>query len=287
TTSVISNLTPGVYNVTVHDNAGCLQTASVTVGIANPTVLTFTTVQTCGNNLVLNAASGTSYQWYDTTNAIIAGANAQTYSVSNAANGQHYIVAYNDNSSGCKDSVQINISKYNLNFSFAPSAPCNGGNNGSISLSPSGTYTFSSYNWNLSGTTSAAETSTVTPISVPNLSAGTYSVAVFPSGNPSCVYSYTVQLVQGAMPAPVLDTIKVCNQDTIKLNPPVAAGSTNNWYTPPPSASTFLGTSAANVAYPIIPPQHSSATYIDTVKSSAGCVSVYKISVKIQSFQKT
>src|SRR6185437_334994 len=67
----------------------------------------------------------------------------------------------------------------------------------------------------------------------------------------------------------------------------VAAGSTNNWYTPPPSASTFLGTSAANVAYPIIPPQHSSATYIDTVKSSAGCVSVYKISVKIQSFQKT
>lgn len=284
TTTVVNSLTPGTYSVAVHDNAGCFQTVSVTVGITNPTVLTFTNVQTCGSNLVLNASAGSTYQWYDTSNVIISGAIAQTYNASNVSNGQHYIVSFKDNTTGCKDSLQFNISKYNLNFSFLPSPPCNGGNNGSISLTPSGTYTFSSYDWNLSGTVSNSGTSTVTPISVPNLGAGTYSVSVNPTGNPSCSYSYTIQLVQGAMPAPILDTVKVCNQDTIKLNPPVAAGSTNNWYLASPFGP--LGTSLANVAYPIYPIQHTGTSYIDTVKSAAGCVSVYKVSVKIQSFQK-
>ncbi|HKC66646.1 MAG TPA: gliding motility-associated C-terminal domain-containing protein, partial [Bacteroidia bacterium] len=244
-----------------------------------------TTQQTCGSNVVLNSASGSAYQWYDTSNVIIAGATAQTYSVSSATNGQHYIVAYSDNTTGCRDSVEIDISKYNLNFSYLSSNPCNGGTNGSINVTPSGTYTFSSYNWDLSGALTASGTSTTTPISVPNLGGGTYTVDVYPTGNPSCLFTYTVQLTPGNIPPPVLDTVKACNLDTVNLNPPVPAGYTNNWYTATPFGA--LGTSAANVAYPIYPMQQAGASYIDTIKSPAGCVSVYKVSLKIQSFQKT
>jgi len=286
TTNVAGNLVSGTYNVVVHDNAGCLQTASVNVAALNQTTVQFSTMQVCGNNTVLNASTGTAYQWYDTSNVLISGANAQTYSVTHVANGQHYIVSYKDNTTGCRDSMQINITKYNLVFSSFASPLCNGGNNGSITLSPSGTYTFSSYSWNLLGAATASGTSTTTPISVPsaaNLGAGTYSVSVFTTGNPSCIYTQTVQLTQNAIPSPIYDTLKACNLDTVKLNPSLPSGYTNNWYKATPFS--FLGSTAANVAFPVPPPQHSNATYIDTVKSATGCISIYKTSVKIQSFQ--
>ncbi len=284
TTNIAGNLTPGNYTVAVHDNSNCTQIATVNIGITFPTVLTFTTMQACGNNIVLNAATGNNYQWYDTSNVLIPGANGQTYATSNIANGQHYIVSYKDNTTGCKDSLQVNISKYNLNFSSNSSPACHSGNNGSISLSPSGTYTFSSYDYNLGGTSTAMGTSTVAPISIPNLGAGTYTVSVYPTGNPSCAYTFTVPITQGLIPPVSKDTLKVCNKDTVQLNPPVAPGSTNNWYT---SSLNFLGSSPANVSFPILPVQHANTSFIDTVKSSVGCISVYRINLKIKSFQNT
>ncbi len=286
TTTSVANLTPGTYTVGVHDNAGCSQVTTVNVGITSPTTLSFTTTSVCGNNALLTASLGSAYQWYDTLNNIIPGATAQTYTASNVLNGQHYIVSYKDNTTGCKDSTEITISKYNLNFSLFPSPTCHGGNNGSISLSPSGTYTFSSYNWSIVGTaTNTAGTSTTTPISVSNLSAGIYSVAISPTGNASCLYTYTAQVLSNVIPAPTVTTYSVCNLDTLKLNPPIASGYTNNWYL---STSTVtIGSSAANVSFTVSPPQHSGTTYVDSVKSPAGCVSVYKVSLVLQSFQFT
>lgn len=285
TTSTINNLLPGTYSVTVHDNAGCSQTTSAFIGITNPTTLTFTTTSVCGNNAVLNANMGISYQWYDTLNNVITGATVQTYTANNVINNQHYIVSYNDNTTGCRDSLEITISKVPLTFLYSSSPACHGGNNGSINLNPTGTYTASSYNWILTGASSTTGTATTAPISIPNLGAGNYTVAVNPTGNPSCVYTYSVQILQNVIPPPTLDTIKACNLDTLQLNPPVAAGSINNWYKSPPSVANFLGSSAANVSYAISPPQNTGITYVDSIKSSAGCVSVYKETVKIQSFQ--
>ena len=286
TTNGINNLTPGIYTVTVEDNASCSQITTVNVGVGTPTTLQFSTMQVCGNNSILTSSSGSSYQWYDTSNVIIVGATAQTHSVTNLANGQHYIVSYKDNTTGCTDSLQINISKYNLNFTEGSGPACHGGNSGSISLSPSGTYTFSSYDWSISGASSAAGTSTATPIAIPNLPAGNYTVAVNPTGNPSCLYTYSISV--SPLPLQILtpDTQKVCNLDTISLNPPVAAGSTNNWYT---STLSPLGTSLANAPFSVLPNpvQVNNTTFIDTIISSAGCRSALKINIKIKSFQKT
>jgi gliding motility-associated-like protein len=284
TATVAGGLLPGTYTVSVHDNSGCSQMASVNVGITNPTTIQLSNTQVCGNNIVLNASSGSAYQWYDTLNVMIPGATGQTYSASNVLNGQHYIVSYKDNTTGCRDSVQINISKYNLNFNTLPSPACHGGNNGGINISPSGTYTFSSYNWNLGGTSTASGTSTVTPIAIANLGAGIYTVSVYPTGNPSCLYTYTVPVTQGNIPPVTYDTIKACNLDTLQLNPPVTPGSTNNWYT---SALAPIGTSPANISEPILPVQLANTSYIDTIRSAAGCISVYKVSIKIKSFQNT
>ena len=285
TTSMLNNLLPGTYSVTVLDNAGCSQTTAATVGITNPTVLTFTTTSVCGNNAVLNANTGSSYQWYDTLSTIITGATAQTYTANNVLNNQHYIVSYKDNTTGCRDSVEITISKTPLTFNYNVSPACHGGNNGSIDLNPSGTFTATSYNWVLTGASSAAGTATTTPISISGLGAGNYTVAVNPTGNPSCSYTYSMQIVQNVIPSPSLDTVKVCNLDTLRLNPPVSAGSTNNWYKSPPSLANFIGSSAANIAYPIPPPQNSGITYVDSIKSAAGCLSVYKETTVIESFQ--
>ncbi len=248
TTTTVANLTPGTYTIGVHDNAGCSQVTTVNVGIASPTTLSFTTTSVCGNNALLMASSGYSYQWYDTLNNIIPGATAQTYTASNVLNGQHYIVSYKDNITGCKDSTEITISKYNLSFLTNASPTCHGGNNGSISLNPTGTYTFSSYSWDIAETaTNIAGTSTTTPISVSNLAAGIYTVAISPTGNASCLYTYTLQVLANVLPPPTLTTYSVCNQDTLHFNPPVAAGSTNNWYL---STSTVtIGSSAANVSF--------------------------------------
>ena len=286
TTTTVANLVPGTYSITVHDNAGCSQSTSVNVGITTPTSIQFSVQPVCGNNTVLMASSGSAYQWYDTLNNIITGATTQTYTASNVLNGQHYIVSYKDNTTGCRDSVQISISEFNLNFSYNASPTCHGGDNGSISLNPSGTYTFSSYNYNLTGPTTAAGTTTITPISVSNLGAGIYTVAVSPTGSATCLYTYTVQVLSNVIPPPSVNSSTVCNLDTLQLNPPVTTGSTNNWYTST-SPITYLGSSVANVAYSIFPPQISGTSYTDSIKSAAGCVSVYKVSVLLESFQKT
>lgn len=285
-TATATNLTPGVYQVTVTDNSGCVQTTSVNVGVANPTVLQVTNTQVCGTQGTLTAPTGSNYQWYDPSNVAIGGATSQTYNASGISGGQYYTVTFTNNSTGCKDSVRINITQFNINFNPVVSSPCNGGNNGSLTFNPASGNTFTSFDWAVSGGTTGGATAVAPPINITNLGGGTYTVVIGVSGNPSCAYTYSTTLVPGQIPAAIIDTIRACNGDTVNLNPNIP-NSTYNWYT----GSTFLGSSSSTSPLTLYPLPYTGlnvnsngATYYDTIQSSAGCKSVYKAVIKTMSF---
>jgi len=282
-----TNLPPGNYQVTVTDNSGCTGTTNVSVGVANPTILQVTSTQICGSVGTLGAPTGTNYQWYDPSNVIISGANSQTYNASGITGGQYYTVTFNNTTNGCKDSVRINITQFNIGFNPVVSPPCNGGNNGSLTFNPASGNTFASFDWNLSGAGSGSGTAVAPPISMTGLGAGTYSVVIAVNGNPGCAYTYTTTLVAGQIPAPIIDTVRACNGDTVNLNPNVP-GSTYTWYN---AGGTFLGSSSSSTPLTLYPLPYSGlnvnsdgATYYDTIQSSAGCKSVYKAVIKTMSF---
>jgi gliding motility-associated-like protein len=281
TTTVINNLLPGTYSVSVKDNSGCLQTAAVHVVAVNPTTLQFSTMQVCGNHAVLSAPAGTSYQWYDTSNVIISGANTSTYSATAVNDGQSYIVSYIDNTTHCKDSLEIDILEYSVTYNVVTSPACNGASIGALDISATGTHTFSAYDWILTGVSTQGATSVPSPITISNLAAGNYSITITQAGNPSCRSTYTAN-ISSTTQAPITNTITACNLDTLRLNPSIIAGSTNHWYL----SSQFLDSTAANISYTVAPHplQVNGTLYTDTIKSSLGCISTIKMYIEIQSF---
>jgi len=281
-----TGLTPGIWQATVTDNSGCVNTVTVNVGVSNPTTLQLSSTQVCGSVGTLTSPAGTNYQWYDPSNVIIAGANSQSYNASGITGGQYYTVTYTNNSTGCKDSVRINITQFNISFNPIVSSPCNGGNNGSLTFNPASGNTFTSFDWVLSGTSSDGGVAVSPPILMDSLAGGTYNVVISVNGNPGCAFTYSATLVPGQIPPAVIDTIRACNGDTVNLNPNVA-GSTYNWYT----GTTFLGSSTSGVPLTLYPLPYTGlnvntngAEYYDTIQSAAGCKSVYKAVIKTMSF---
>ena len=282
------NLGTGTYNVLVTDQNGCIATSSVAIGAANNNGFQTSSIQLCGTQTVLVAPTGSNYQWYSPLNASIAGATSANYSATGISNGQHYAVAYLDNSTGCRDSMEIQISTWNLTFSQFTSAPCNGGSNGSISFTPTGQNTFTTFSVQTVNTTTINTTSveTVPNLDVNNIPAGTYTVTLNSTSNVGCSYTYTFTLLNNQLPVPVIDTVKGCNLDTIKLNS-LVPNSTNNWYT---SNLSSLGTFTTSplLLYPVpysgLNINQNGALYIDTIYSAAGCRSIYKAFVRQSSF---
>ncbi len=283
-TATANNLPPGNYQVTVQDANGCQQTTNVTVGVSNPTILQITSTQICGNQGTLTSPTGTNYQWYDPSNVIIPGATSQTYNATGISGGQYYTVTFTNGGTGCKDSVRINITQFNISFIPSQSNPCNGGNNGSLTFNPASGNTFTSFDWTMTGASAGSNTAVPAPISMTGLPGGTYSVIISVAGNPSCAYGYTTTLTPGSIPPPTVDTVKVCNGDTVNLNPNVA-NSTYAWYT---TSGVSLGSANPLTLYP--PPfgglniNTNGAAYIDTIQSASGCKSVYKAVIKHASF---
>ncbi|MBS4064108.1 MAG: T9SS type A sorting domain-containing protein [Chitinophagaceae bacterium] len=169
TTDEISNLTAGVYNVTVTDANGCTTTAYYEV--TQPTLLTASinnSSTACSNIATVTANGGTpgySYLWSNgSTSATISGVPAGTYSVT-----------FTD-ANGCTATASINLT---VAEAFNPSASvtnitCFGANNGVITVTnANGTapFMFSKDG----GVTFVPGT---LPFSFTDLSSGTYNIAV-------------------------------------------------------------------------------------------------------------
>jgi gliding motility-associated-like protein len=180
-----NGLTAGVYTVTITDSHGCTATASVT--ITQPALLT-TAISSSTNVSCFGGSNGSatvtptggtapySYLWSN---------SAITQTINNLVAGT-YTVTVTDNH-GCTSSVSVTITEPTLLTSSITSSnnvSCNGGNNGSATVTAVGGTPAYTYLWS-----NAAITATIN-----NLTAGTYTVTV--TDNHGCTSTSSVIITQ-------------------------------------------------------------------------------------------
>lgn len=190
TNATNTNLTAGLYSVTVTDANNCSVTAGNTLN--EPAVLTIgqtTTQPLCnGDNsgsIQLSIQGGTpAYTFSWNTGATTAGLSNLT--------GGNYSVTVND-ANGCLASQAISLSNPPALTPMATVADvaCSGGSNGSISLTVTGGTPTYTYSWSTGAT--AAQLS--------QLTIGTYSVTVYDANNCSASFSTTI-----SQPSPIAFT---------------------------------------------------------------------------------
>jgi hypothetical protein len=186
TTDSVSGLSEGIYIVTVTDSKGCMLSETVTINA--PSQLTASTTQTdvlCfgGNtgSATVTAAGGTAgytYDWQPSggTGATATGLSAGTYTVT--VTDLH----------GCQATASVTISQpaAALAATFTTvDATCNGGNNGSATVTVTGGTATYTYDWQPSGGTGATES---------GLTAGTYSVNITDANG--CTLTETVSIAE-------------------------------------------------------------------------------------------
>ena len=168
--SAASSLTAGVYTVTVADATGCQNVLNVT--ITEPPAITIqssTVSATCGSSngsASITAAGGTgalSYSW--------TGYPAATgTTLSNIGSGNYQVTV--TDATGCTASQNINVVSLggaNAMLQASSNVSCNGGNNGSATISATGGTLPLTYSWSPSGGNGT---------SASGLTAGTYIVTV-------------------------------------------------------------------------------------------------------------
>ncbi|HSY75245.1 MAG TPA: T9SS type A sorting domain-containing protein, partial [Bacteroidia bacterium] len=171
TTTSISNLSAGPYQITVTDKNGC--TVVKTINITAPLAIGLTTATTqagCGSSngdASVSASGGTvpySYLW---------STSGTSSSVSNVSAGTYQVVVTDKN--GCKDSVDASVSNAAgpvVKITSVTDNNCSTGTMGSISISDSGGTTPYTYSWSNGATTS----------NITNLNAGVYNITVTDAG---------------------------------------------------------------------------------------------------------
>jgi len=186
TDSIAINLGPGTYSVTITDNAGCLDSSSVSITEPMPLVLVPSGVDAnCGladGQVSVNVSGGVgpySYLWSDLGTQITATASGLFSGI--------YTVSIVD-SNGCTESASVAIGDIpgGTTVILDPliDASCNGACDGSIKASMNGGVTPFLYLWSDGQTASAAT----------GLCAGTYGVTVTDANG--CVSSLDMVLTE-------------------------------------------------------------------------------------------
>lgn len=245
TTATATNLPAGSYTVTVRDANNTVATATANIGQPSALNLTVTagtiTVYGGTTNVTVSASGGTAPYSYAGPTANVA-AGTYNYTVTDAK--------------GCTSTKTITITQP------APASPillalgkqdvsCNGGTNGSASVTPSGGTAPYTYSWS----TSPAQTTATAS----NLKAGTYTVTVKDANNTTAT-----------------STVTIGEPGLLSLN--VSAGSIT---TPGGTTSVTLSAGGGTSPYTFAGPTGSLAagTYNYTVTDSKGCTDMKTITL--------
>jgi gliding motility-associated-like protein len=189
TTSAATGLTAGTYTVTVTDSHSCTATSTATV--TQPTTLTATastlTNTSCNGvndgSVTVSAGGGTTPYTYSWSTSPV-----QTTSTATGLIAGSYTVTVTDAHSctAISTATVTQPSTLSATASTLTNVSCNGGNNGSVRVTPTGGTTPYTYSWS---TSPIQTTSTAT-----GLTAGTYTVIVADSH--SCTATATATVTQ-------------------------------------------------------------------------------------------
>ncbi|MFH1320191.1 MAG: gliding motility-associated C-terminal domain-containing protein [Bacteroidota bacterium] len=186
-TATATGLTAGTYNVTITDNNGCNETASVVINsVGGPAITTSSTDVSCNGGsdgtATATPSGGTppyTYLWDDweiQTTATATGLTAGTYNITVM------------DSNSCASITSVTVSEPSAIIISASSTPatCNGGTDGTATATPSGGTPPYTYLWN-------DPTSQTTAIAA-GLGAGTYNVNI--RDNNGCAEASSITVAQ-------------------------------------------------------------------------------------------
>jgi len=274
------------YRVRVTDACGTVAyTSSITITVynqvsggtiaSNQTICSGSTPATLSSTVAASGGTGaTTYQWQQSTDGgttwtNIGGATGATYSPGSVSATTIYRRVAT-NTCGSANSNNITITTNPLpsvtNVSKTDVTIC-GGNNGSITITASGTPTL---NYSINGGTTYQNSNLFT-----NLSQGTSTIIV-KDGN-GCTYSWgQISISNGSAPAaPVASSstnVSVCNGTAMSPFSVTNAGYQYTWWSNPGLTTEVSPANHTTSFTPSSPAAGSSATYYVTA-TSAGCTS--------------
>jgi len=204
TGAVASGLTPGNYNVTVTDGAGCTDTENITVNGNNAVTASFSvTDASCGENngsatvLATGGGGGFTYLWDN---------GETTATTSDIGEGTYTVTVTDANNCSISESVTVGGSVGVAINSNITHATC-GGNNGSATVNPSGGTGSYTYSWDTGSNTNSST----------SLPAGIYNVWVTDTGN-GCIAHEEIGIT----------TTPPVNVNIIESNDASCGGNTGN-----------------------------------------------------------
>lgn len=302
TSSIVSNLAPGLYSVTV-TASGTLScgSSSTTASVSlSPPNITNLTKPYCGSSAFFSApTAGSNFQWYNSSTAIpaFAGGTASSYTLTPVALTSFLWLSY-ITYQGCKDSIKYTLSPITPGwFSSAPIPTlCSGATNGSITytLIPAvtATGTNNAFSFISIGATPAyslsVSSSSAINFPVSNLSAGgTYSVSAFDG---ICPYTATLSIpVHPALNffTTPLGSPTLCIGDSVTRFITLPGGSPPHLYSFSWSPTTFLSSGNGTVQQTVITPSTApgtSATIVYTIAVTTtlqGCTDTRTLAVSV------
>ncbi|MCH2022321.1 MAG: M12 family metallo-peptidase [Saprospiraceae bacterium] len=261
TTATATGLIAGTYTVTVTDGIACASSTSVVIN--EPSAInissTSSTSETCLNNdgtATIIAAGGTgslNYLWD-------ASANNQVTNVATGLTSNTYSVTVTDNN-GCNVSTTVFVPDgccaLTVNTSGS-SLICNGDNNGTATVTPSGTAPYS-YQWG-----AGQNTQTVT-----GLSAGSYTVTVTDAS--PCTVIATVTVTE---PLPITTSTTTIAESCTGNDGSATINTTGSIGT-----ISYLWDLAANSQTTATANALSSGSYNYTVTDANGCLGIGTVNI--------
>ncbi|UUF13557.1 MULTISPECIES: T9SS type A sorting domain-containing protein [Flavobacterium] len=259
TNATANGLSAGTYTATITDANGCTTTQSVT--IAEPTILAATISKTdvscnAGTNgtATVTVTGGTgayTYSWapFGGTAAIATGLNAGTYTVTVT------------DANACQTTQSIIITEPAILSATASQTDvsCNGGTNGTATVTPTGGTAPYTYSWSPSGGTAATAS---------GLAVGTYTATITDANG--CTTTQSVTITEPTILAATSSKIDVsCNAGTNGTATVTAAGGTApytySWSPTGGTAATASGLSAG--------------TYTATITDANGCSTTQTVTI--------